>query len=526
MNNLPENENNFNEEFSTVFADPTAHENGAEKGKKKKPLKIILSLFLAVAVLCGGTFAVVKLIPEREEATKQESKTIKVLNYKTDDIKEVNIKNQNGSFKFLSQVVETTNTASQGSETTKETVWYADGYDKELISTNYIKQIIDTVCTVSAVREIENKTDAECGFDSPVATVEILDKKGKNATLTVGKKSPDNIGAYVKVLSTDKVFIVGSDFDTSLSFTDLDFASTENMPSVKLDPEKYEDYFNYSNLVSCDTISLSGKSIPQKLVFKAKNSDENIATFFPYSVIEPVKREANNVDKLFSAFSSGIAVTGAYSYEISNARLKQFGLDDPDIILTAKFRDVTYTYKFKKQSDGDYAVVNNDSKNIKRVSPESCLFLDLTTTDYFSDIVFMTSIEGVANLTLKTPEKEYSFGIKETETGSKIDQYIITYENDDAIKSQNFQTFYQYLCSLSCIDFETENISNKPDLSIIYTYDDANIKPTKLDFVKVDALKCQYYLDGVPMGKISAVSYNKILQNLEKLVAGKQIVIN
>lgn len=57
---------------------------------KRRLLPIIISAVLAVAVLAGGTVAVIKLIPEREDDTSTPSiEEIKVLDKSSDDFKTV-----------------------------------------------------------------------------------------------------------------------------------------------------------------------------------------------------------------------------------------------------------------------------------------------------------------------------------------------------------------------------------------------------------------------------------------------------
>ena len=66
MDNLPNNENKIeNEEFSTVFSDPTAHIEKKKVKNCKRSLKA-LSLLLIVAILICGTVGVIKFIPEKE----------------------------------------------------------------------------------------------------------------------------------------------------------------------------------------------------------------------------------------------------------------------------------------------------------------------------------------------------------------------------------------------------------------------------------------------------------------------------
>ena len=96
----PVSQTGADDEFSTVFSDPTEHKNASGK-QRKKLLPVIIAAVLAVAVLAGGTVAVVKLIPEREdESSVPTIETITVLNLDSDDFKTVTVTNENGTFKL------------------------------------------------------------------------------------------------------------------------------------------------------------------------------------------------------------------------------------------------------------------------------------------------------------------------------------------------------------------------------------------------------------------------------------------
>ena len=100
MNNFDENQNieinEENDELSTVFADPAAHKVTADgkKNQNKKRIMSIIAGVLAVAVLIGGTVAVVKLIPEKEDddGTTSQTPQINVLSMKEAEVKNVTIK--------------------------------------------------------------------------------------------------------------------------------------------------------------------------------------------------------------------------------------------------------------------------------------------------------------------------------------------------------------------------------------------------------------------------------------------------
>lgn len=519
MENLPQNENNINEEeFSTIFSDPTVHNQKNKSGKSPRILKI-LSLVLIVAVIIGGTFAVIKLIPEKEDETTSSDNKITVLDYTTDDIKEITVSNKNGSFNIYSKVVE-----AKGEEDVTETFWYLKGYDSDLTDSAVLESVVSDAVSFDAIRTIESKSDNECGLDKPLVVVNIKDNDGKEKIVKIGNKSPDNSGVYLKVSGKDDTYIVGKMLDEELTFTDLDFASTEAQSPIKLD-DKYDDYLSDDTIISFDTITISGNDFANDIVFEP-NKDEKLSGFLPYYLTKPMERAANNGDVIMSLFSQGFPVNGAYSYDAEKATLNKFGLNDPDYEVTAKFDDYTYTYKFKKQRDGDYAFVGNDSKNVKRVSVEDCGFLTYNTYDFYNKTVFIVSIDMISNLKFETVNGNYDFSISASSKGDEETKDYIVECNGKTYNATYFKSFYQFLCGLEAMEFDVEKTSQKPILTMTYSYNDKSLKPTVVEFVKINATRYQYYVDGVAMGKIGSSSFNKINKNLERLLDGKQIVVN
>ena len=95
--------NEIAEEESTVFSAPIEHKDKAPKNAGKKRLVSIIAACLAVAVLIGGTVAVIKLIPELKEEEVAESvfEDISLIDKDSSTFKAVNITNTNGAFKFI-----------------------------------------------------------------------------------------------------------------------------------------------------------------------------------------------------------------------------------------------------------------------------------------------------------------------------------------------------------------------------------------------------------------------------------------
>ncbi len=530
MSDFPEKENlteetplNNEEEFSTVFSDPTEHKKTKVKEKKKLLPKIIASV-LAVAILAGGTVAVIKLIPEREEEINTPSiETIKLLDLKTDDFKSVTVTNKNGTFKLYSKEEEA-ETSSDSSDTSSDapTVnWYLEGYSEDVISTIAAESIADLTASLEATREITEKTAAECGLDKPTVKADVVKNDGNEFSILVGNTSPDNTGTYVKLSTSDKIYITASTIGEGLTFDALSLASTDSVPPVTI-TDAIKSYTDENGaLASFDSITISGTSYPEKVII-TPNTDEKLSTYAAYITVAPTRRIAENVDGIFDLFKSGVSVSGAYSFETTAASKKKFGLDNPDLIAEMKLGNIKQTYSFKLQEDGSYAVWYDGAKLIKKISASSLSFIDYKVTDYYASWVILQSIDDLSNFTLKTQDKTYSFDIKKIEDEDADESYNITH-NGKKLVAQNFQDFYQEFVSLSCSDYTIENVTSATEVTVVLTYNDTKRGATTVEFRKASETKYQYRIDGLDMGKVNSSALKKILRYVEKVSAGEAI---
>ncbi len=512
------------EPFSTVFSDPAEHKK-SRGAQKKKLLPVIIASVLAVAVLAGGTVAVIKLIPEREEETSSPGiETITVLELDSDDFKSVTVTNENGTFKFYSeeeQPEEDDSSSSDTSSTEPDILWYLDGYEKDVINTYSTESIAGYAASLSATREVTALSAADCGLEDPEVRADVVKGDGSEYSLLIGDDSPDSTGIYVKLSTSDKIYIADSSVRDNFTFDALSFASTDSIPGIEVtdDMDDYTD--DEGSLISFDTITLSGVNFSEPLVL-APSTDENLSTYAAYMTLAPTKRIAENVDGIFSLFQSGVSVSGAYSFDTSGAERQRLGLDKPDLEAQIKIGDFTQSYSFKQQSDGDYAVWYEGCPLIKKVSASNLAFIDYGTTDYYASWVCLQSINELSNFTLVTPDKTYSFDIVYDDSEDAEETYVITYEGEKLVAS-NFQDFYQECISLSCSDFTIDDINGEPEVSIIFTYSDTSREKTAVEFRKASETKYQYSVDGIQMGKINSSALNRILRLVEKVAAGESI---
>lgn len=526
MSNIPENENlneveNVVEDegFSTVFSDPTVHNRTADSKKRKKRLPVVIASVLAVAVLVGGTVAVIKLIPEKEDDTSSVAtvEDITVLEKNADDFKTVTVTNKNGSFKLYSETVVTESSSSDSSSGSTETVnWYFNGYAKELLNSSRISGVASAAANISASREVTERTAADCGLEKPVIKVDVVPKEGEGYTVLIGDESPDKTGYYLKLSNSDKIYVVGSDVYASFDFTMLDMANSDPLPAFPVTDDMTDYKDDSGKLITCDKITVSGKNFPESVVIEA-NDDEQLSDYATFIVTSPTRRIAENVDGLLTMFQNGLATNGAYSLDASAASLAKFGLNNPDISITVEVKGKKLTYKFALQEDGSYAAWCDGVKLIKKVDAASVAFASYTAKDFYSSWVALISINDLSGFTFKSGDTAYNFGIATEKDEESGNDYIITY-NGETIDTESFQTFYQECISVSCTDYTVEKVSGTPEFEMVFTYTDTARGKYEVKFYKASETRYQYTVNGVSLGKVNAATMKKLVSSVETLI--------
>lgn len=500
---------------STVFSNPVAHKGKKKKSSTKSFVIKIASAFLAVAILAGGTIAVIKLIPEKQvESGEEIKKSISVLSNLSKAVQEVNVTNKNGNFKLYptKEVINDKNT----------TVWHLDGIDASLTDSSTISSIANNAISLSASREVDLKDRklSDFGLDEPVATAEVKFSDGtKGYSVMIGKTSPDNTGTYIKVSDRDKAYVVDSQITDAFTFEAIDLGNADPFP-----PAEYEvdvsSYVNDSGVItSFDTMTLSGKKYPQKLTITPNEEDLKIA-IVSYITTTPHRRYADKVDVLLSPFSNGVTASGSYSFDMSQESLKKFGLDNPDVVIAMTIGKETKTFKISIVDDNFCAVINEDSKQIKKVSRSILSFVDAKIENFYNKWIFMESIRDLSNFNVTTEGKTYNFDIQYNPDDEEK-EFVITHDGK-TLTSSNFQDFYGEFSIIKCADFEVSQPQGAPAATIKITFS-MDGKQVKIDYYKVSETKYMCYRDGMPMGRISSLTYNKLIKNLKAVSQDKEI---
>ena len=506
------------EEESTVFSAPAEHKDKAPKKAGKKRLISIIAACLAVALLVGGTLAIIKLIPEmaEDEAPSSVFDDITVIDADSEDFSSVTVKNSNGEFRFVTQSV-----AAQSEDEKDAEYWTVEGVDYSKLSTSSMKSIITSAASLSATKKIE-KDAAECGFDEPTVKVTVESKSNDPYTFIVGKESPDGLGYFLTVEGSDTVYLTSDDEFSDFQFSLLDLTDKTAIPATTFTVDTSENRVDDGAYAYFDTLVLSGKSYPQAITVINTPEGEDVGTVTPYMVTTPMKRFANteSLSPIVYLFSKETTVSGNYALDITDENLKLFGLDNPDVVITMTIKGESKSFKISKVDDSFCAVIYDGATMIRKVATSTLSFMDFDTQSIYNKSLCSYPRTNVANLKFTDSEGEVEFNITYEEDEDSNKTYHIT-SGDLTIDEENYSAFYKELLSVQCSSFDVDEKLTKPDSEIEFEFFSGN--KAKISFYKANDTEYQYSINGVAMGKIYSSAYSKVVKSLKSAASGNKI---
>ncbi len=490
------------EEESTIFSAPVKHN---DRTPKKKPLWTkLLAAFLALAIVAGGTAAVIKLIPEKQGGSTNETPTIEVLNIDSANIERIDVKNTAGSFTLLSEVTET-NSASTVS-------WYVDGIEKTFVDSSTIESTVtSSISMLSAFKTVEG-SEADFGLDNPQAEIILHPKNSafELVTIKIGNEAPSGLGYYCKLSNKDTIYLADSSVASLPTVVPLVFATTVGVSGV-IPTEANSSHFADGLISDFDYISLSGSRYPNPVRIEVQK-DETINSYFAFKVTSPTVRIGNEdkITELVQLMSSGITSAGAYSFDTTEESLQKYGLYNPDVVFTISVAGKTYTIIASKIDDSFCAVVDTYGGIIHKIPTSSLPFVTASVTDYYSSFIVLENLSGLSNFKAEFADGTvYDFV---TEYNSEDESYK-AFIGGKELDITNFKALYSEFIGLSPVEYDSKDI-NETALTITLVHSDGS-SDTVLKFKQYSSGRYQVEMNGIPMGLITATNYDKFTLNIK-----------
>ncbi len=507
---------NVTEEESTIFGvSPTRTETKPRK-KNGRMIKTLLSSFLVLAVLAGAIFAVVKLIPEKEDEEPAGHSKVPLSTVSNSEVETVTITRP--TFK---STYRTTVTKAEDDTADATVTWSIDGIDPELTASTSISYLMDTALRMDAMRQMSKEEGADYGFAAPLYKVEAKGyEAADDVTILIGNKTPGGDAYYATTDGGATLYIVEASDVAQLDTTDEDMGNLNALYPVESDSE-HANYFESNALATFDSITLVNKK--GKTVI-TPNDNENVGAYMAFIMTEPIRRYADGteVETLMKIATGGLSATSIYKYNPTAADLKTFGLSSPEFTYSLKYGKVDVTFKATLQPDGYYAVVTGRTdKLIYKVSADAIPFAENESVDFASSMFFVEMLADLKHITFKTADATYRFDVSVTEDEEENEVINISI-NGKAITTEYFQNYYQHLVGTELNEFAMEKTSGTPVLTVTAEYA-ANDGVRELKFIKHTDRRYYVESDQTPAGYISSAYMDKLLDYVVLAAENKEV---
>lgn len=489
---------------STIFSAPD--ELGQSKPPKKGSRKTrnLIAAILMVCILAAAVFAIVKLIPAEGDETESSSVmslSVNVVSIPESDISSITITNADGTYTAYPSVEEVTTSSGTG----EDTVWYIDGIGTELINTTSTDVIATSALNITATRLMEeNAADLSLyGLDSPVITVEVKSDTAQGYTLYLGGDSPTADGKYARLEGSFDVYLIGNSTVTSFSRAVTSFVNYSMFTSVESNTDT-ASYFNADGeLEKFEYVEISGTNFDAPIRIEMNPYDAS--SYIPYLMTSPVRQNVMGEvgDAVKAPIKTGLMADGVYEVYPDEATLREYGFDNPQIVVNYKVATYTKTLRIceSKANSEYYAVMFDEQPVIYMVEKSTLAFASYEVEDYFNNYIFLDDITTIKSITVTTEAGTHVYNL--THGVDENEEATMQVECGGAVlDQQSFRNLYQYMISCYSSEFTMEaapaGVSAGLEITIDYI-DDAR-DSIVASYVKATDRRYHIAVNGTPLG--------------------------
>lgn len=498
----------------------------------KKQAKGIVALSAILVAMLGGSFAYMKLNPEKTEdkadtpellATVENSESMVIIddNGQKGIVSKAVIKNSSGEM-YLTLKAEPTDDGSAA-------LYSLDGYNDIKIDETMLSTLVNNGNGLIASSIIAENCDdiAKYGFDEPVATVEFTYRSGNTVKFYVGDTSPSDSGEYVMVEGKKDVYLVQSSKLLNYSNSVNDFVDTtvlESTPDGIQQPVK--------------SLRIERKDMDIDILIEYDVSSEDAysgGTASAYKMIEPaenyLKAETSTgvISGMFGLIASKADVLHCTEDDIKNA-----GLDEPFCKVTAECGEDIYVLLLSEQFTDDngkkccYCMIDGGNI-IYIINTDNTPWLTVQPVDIATSQLITSYVWNVTELTVSGGSENAKFVIapivkEEVSESPSASDFNVTL-NGEKIVSESYRKFYQFLVSANAEEFAlgVPVPDGKPSATIEYK-DSYTGKTMKYEFYEDSVLKSLIVVNGESKYYCTSSFVKVMLDNVGRVKDNEELV--
>jgi hypothetical protein len=359
-------------------------------------------------------------------------------------------------------------------------------------------------------KEIEGASDLkQYGLDKPQGTLKIS-ANNKNIDIFIGDKSPVGSGYYLKVNSSDKVYIVSDSIAASFLMISEDLRD-RSLPVINVN--------NMTNI----KITYMGET-PIELIYNENQSEnDKIYGLNAWKMIRPYSNLLMVDEARLENFKINLNQIQIFNFlDKKGVKLDEYGLVNPMMELTIKDdENKELSLQFGKEtSEAVYFKLKNNN-NVYTMRKNIYNGLKIDAFDIAQKFCFIENIYKVDKIILESGNKSYEIKLskEEKKEGQKEDFSLKFNINGKEINEQTGRELYTALVS---IVFEGEmevEVSENPIIkTTFYIKDNDVVKEVNVNYVDYDKNFYAVFKDGKSDFISSKVQLDNLFKNLEDLI--------
>lgn len=502
-----------------------------------KKIKTLLLALGGVIVLVAVLLALLLTKPEENSETEESSSAasdegISLVDESIDDLKQLKITNESGTFEILPETTTETNDDGEEEEVTRYIVQELKDYSQ---STTSARALINPLIMLSADSKVSDSVDdlSKYGLDKPLATAEWT--CGDNSyALKLGMHN-EAAGEYYFMLDGDEAL-----YTMSESSADLLLDSAFSYIETKLTESGDSSTGTYPAM---DMLKITRPDLDEPIVLEPYESEEDDALRSynsNYVLTSPIHSELNYyVEEEYLPTLFGLSAEEAVGY-YDEAEAANFGFDEPAAVLEMNYEggDVTLTVgsevPMAVTEDGEdedatvyrYLLVNNNGL-LYTIAESDLDFLNWMPDDLITTLPILPNIVTLSSLEVELDGESYTFDIvNEYDEESETDKTTGVSYNGEELDLDIFKKYYQLAISSSVENINLDDNDADPLLTITFNYTEGGSESIAFYPMESDSRRMQVAVNGelTYEGRIAYIE--KVRTETEHLLNGETVDID
>ena len=477
------------------------------KGIKKLMLGIV-----ALVLVSGGLVAAIFLLPEKHDDTddtpSESTPEYTLFDIKKADIKSITVKNKEDTLTLLQK---------------KENEWECEELKSLPFEADKYGYLADGLLSLSSPTKITPEDLKNFGLDEPGASIDIA-LVDETKTLLMGTKAPGGESKYVMLKNDGNVYVLDGYTCEAFEKTKKDFIKTNLISSenTQIDPQTGQTV----STALITKLVLSGTNFP-KPVTLVKYTDEEmeeLGRMSSLAVLDNGQKHDTDPQKVEPLNSSLISFNASEAMFLnpSNDKLKECGLDKPSAVADLTFEEKTYKITLGKRFKGEddsyyYYMTFGDYKVIYTLQESYAPWAALQIKDIRSSLLFITSIDNVSKITVKSEQVNAEFILE----GSG-DELVV--KNDGKIcDTDNFRNLYQVYIGVSPEEDAASTPKINPVFTLTFTYHDEKTKDTVISLTPNGSRRLFYAINGEGSTNVNENTLDNLIAKTKDYLSGKTV---